>query len=248
MIRLALALYLASIAGVAAANYAPFVATYEVWVNGKQQGESLMTLRRDQTGNWVYDVRMKGTSGLAKLLGAQVDQTTVFDLVDGRPRPLTTHSYSKVLLKDTEREGRYDWTLSEARWSGDLKPGRDGPVALQAGDLNSALINLSLVWDVQAQPETGRVLDYRMVEEGKVREYRYRIVGAEAIAVGSASHQALRVERDKENGFQAAWVVPGLPVPARLLQEEEGKRGYDMRLLKVDTGRVAQAQGVGSGE
>lgn len=248
MIRFALALYLASIAGVAAANYAPFVATYEVWVNGKQQGESLMTLRRDRAGNWVYDVRMKGTSGLAKLLGAQVDQTTVFDLVDGRPRPLTTHSYSKVLLKDTEREGRYDWTLAEARWSGDLKPGRDGPVTLQAGDLNSALINLSLVRDVQAQPETGRVLDYRMVEEGKVRDYRYRILGTEAVAVGADSHQALRVERDKENGFQAAWVVPGLPVPARLLQEEEGKRGYDMRLLKVETGRVAQAQGTGSGE
>lgn len=219
---------------IAHSAYAPFTATYEVWVNGKQQGRSVMTLARNSDGLWHYEIRMDGTQGMARMVGAQVDQSTTFELIDGRPRPVSATSLSKVMFKTTEREGRYDWNRAEARWSGDLKPARLGPVALEPGDLNGALINLALVQDVQARPEPGRTLDYRMVDEGRVRNYQYRIEDRESISIGDAAHQALRVARSSEDRRSVAWVVPGLPVPARILQEENGKPGLDMRLLQVE--------------
>lgn len=217
-----------------AAGYTPFTATYEVWINGKPQGESVMTLARNGSGQWQYDIRMKGTGGLARMLGARLDQSTTFELVDGRPRPLATTSYSKVLFKTTERSGHYDWARGEARWSGDLKEHRLGPVELRPGDLNGALINLALVRDVGQRPEPGRELDYRMVEEGRVREYRYRIEDRETVTVGPRTLAALRVARESEQRRNVAWVVPELPVPARIVQEDDDGPDIDMRLLRVE--------------
>ncbi len=217
-----------------ATGYAPFVATYEVWINGKPQGRSVMSLSREDDGRWQYEIRMEGTRGMARMVGALVDQTTLFELHEGRPRPLAASSYSKVLFKTTERSGQYDWRLGEARWSGDLKPERLGPVALRPGDLNSALLNFALVRDVEARPEIGRVLEYRMVDEGRVREYRYRIEGPESVEVGADPVETIRVSREADGRRVVVWVAPGLPVPARMLQEDKDDPGIDMRLLGIE--------------
>ena len=229
-----LALLLLLFSAQASAALDPFIATYEVWVNGKLQGQSVTTLSRTDGGRWRYEVRMAGTRGMARFLGAEVDQTTTFELRDGRPRPLTATSYSKVMLKTTERSGEYDWSRGEARWSGDLKAERLGPVALEPGDLNGGLINLTLAQDVQARPHPGTVIDYRLVDEGRVRDYRYRVETHEPVSIGDSQRDALRVVRDAGNRRQIAWVVDGLPVPARVLEERDGKPRYDFRLLKVE--------------
>ncbi|MDZ4350111.1 MAG: DUF3108 domain-containing protein [Xanthomonadaceae bacterium] len=217
-----------------AASFEPFKATYEVWVNGKRQGLSIMTLSRNGDGLWRYDIKMEGTQGMARFLGAEVDQTTTFEMHDGRPRPITATSFSKVMLKTIERSGHYDWQAGEARWEGDLKAHRLGPVSLSPGDLNSGLINLALAQDVQARPRLGEVIDYRLVDEGRVRDYQYRIESTEMISVGETEHSALRVARGNDERRQIAWIVAGLQLPARVLEENEGKPGFDLRLLKIE--------------
>ncbi len=212
----------------------PFKATYEVWLNGKAQGLSVTTLSRNEDGTWRYDIQSEGTAGIARLVGAEADQTTLFDIHDDRPRPLSATSYSRVLLKTTERSGRYDWTIGEARWTGDLKPHRLGPIALQPGDLNTGLINLALVRDALHLDDQASTLDYRLVDEGRIRDYSYRFEANETVAVAGRPYSARRLIRGDAQRRQIAWVVADLPVPARIVDEREGKPGFDFRLLKVE--------------
>src|SRR5690606_20842697 len=117
-----------------------------------------------------------------------------------------------------------------ARWAGDVKPDRAGPVNLQPGDLDGMLMNLVLVRDVAA----GKPLDYRLVEDGRTKVQRFTVAGEENIEVAGKSHKATRVVRKDGKREIIAWVVDGLPVPARVLQRRDGKDQIDLRLTKVN--------------
>src|SRR3546814_5650356 len=77
---------------------------------------------------------------------------------------------SSDLIKKTDKKATYDWDKGVATWSGDVKPERAGPVKLQPGDVDALLLNLELARDVQA----GEPLDYRMVDDGRVKSMTYK--------------------------------------------------------------------------
>ena len=58
-----------------------------------------------------------------------------------------------------------------------MKPERAGPVKLQVGDLDALLVNLAIVRDLRA----GKPMNYRMVDDGRVRQLRYTVAGKEQI-------------------------------------------------------------------
>ncbi|NEK70748.1 MAG: DUF3108 domain-containing protein, partial [Xanthomonas perforans] len=112
-----------------------------------------------------------------------------------------------------------DWKTSQATWSGDIKPDRRGPVKLQPGDMDALLINLAITRDLAA----GKPLNYRMVDEGRIKPMSYKVVGKETITVNGKQEQATKVSRVDGDKELIAWVVKDLPVPARLLQKEKGQ-------------------------
>ena len=117
-----------------------------------------------------------------------------------------------------------------ARWSGDVKPDRAGPVKLQAGDLDAMLVNLALARDVAA----GKPLNYRMVDDGRAKQTElHRSPARKQITVGGKPQQATKVSRTDGDKQTIAWVVDGLPVPARILQRKDGKDEMDLRLNSV---------------
>ena len=95
--------------------------------------------------------------------------------------------------------------------------------------MDALLINLAVARDVAA----GKPLNYRMVDEGRVKQLSYQIVGKENIAVGGKQRQATKIVRT-DNGKQTiAWVVEGIPVPVRLLTRKDGKDDIDLRIRAV---------------
>ena len=65
-------------------------------------------------------------------------------------RPLSSTDLSRLLVKKKAVNTNFDWGKNQATWSGDVKAGRAGPVALQAGDMDALLVNLAIVRDVAA--------------------------------------------------------------------------------------------------
>jgi len=186
------------------------------------QGAGKMTLVADGANRWKYSLAV--TSPLANLR-----QTTVFEDNNGQWRPVSGNDTSQVLTKKQNKNATYDWSKGVATWTGDVKPERAGPIKLETGDMDALLINLAIVRDVQA----GKATHYRMVEDGRVKELTYTVAGKEAITVGGQSKQATKIVSTQGDKQTIAWIVDGMPVPARILQRDKGQDAIDLRVQNV---------------
>jgi hypothetical protein len=219
----AVALLLASASTMASkpGELKPFNADYQANYMGLQ-ANGRMTLAPAGDNRWKYSLDIRSTM-------ATLSQSTVFDQHDGQWRPLTGNDSSVLLIRKANKSATYDWAAGQARWSGDVKPDRSGPVPLKAGDMDAMLINMAIARDVQA----GKPLNYRMVDDGRAKQLSYQVVGKEAITIGGQSRQATKVTRTDGDRQTVVWVVDGLPVPARILQRKRGNDEMDLQLKSI---------------
>jgi hypothetical protein len=206
----------------------PFVATYRVFNKGRQLGDATMQLVRLDDARWRIDLGMKG-SGLMRMTGLKMQQSTLFDSDGHDYRPLSQSTVRRMLLSNKRSTGVYDWNARSAHWTGDVKQSRRGPIALQDGDLSGVLIDLALIRD--ATP--GKTLHYRFVEGGRARDHTY-VVAPETVSieVDGLSYDAMRVSREDGKNQTVVWVASGVPTPIRILQREDGDDGTDLRLVE----------------
>jgi len=216
-----------------AGDIEPFGADYRATFMGLQATAkmSLTMAGGESDSRWIYRLDIKGA-------GAHLVQSTTFDIDGEHWRPLSSEDSQRgesgmalFLVKNRSTTSVWDWDRREARWSGDIAPERSAPVPLQPGDLDAMLLNLVLVRDVAAR----KPLTYRLVDDGRAREQRYRRAGTEEVRVGGQTHRALKVRREDGNRSITAWIVKGIPVPVRILQQRKGKDHIDLRLDRVST-------------
>jgi hypothetical protein len=220
------------LAGSAAPAWAlePFVASYQAYNEGKLAGSASMKVAPKAGSQWQIDLNVKGTRGFARLAGLNIEQSTVFDVEGDQFRPLSQATVRHALFMGKEMVGTYDWKAGTAQWQGDIKKNRRAPLPLQPGDLSALLMNLAVIRD--AAP--GRQLDYRVVDNGRIREYQYQVSPEpENVTVEDLSYSALRVSRaNGGNDETIFWVADGVPTPVRILQRENGQDGVDLRLVE----------------
>ncbi|HET7127345.1 MAG TPA: DUF3108 domain-containing protein [Lysobacter sp.] len=206
----------------------PFVAEYQVFNHGHSLGTATMQVVALDNDRWRVDLSMKG-GGLLRITGLNLQQSTVFDVIDGRYRPLGQSTVRRVFLSNRRSTGSYDWSTHTAQWSGDVKDTRRAPVPLQDGDMSGLLINLAIIRD--ATP--GASLHYRFVDDGRARQQDYVVAAqTQAIQAGDLSFDALRVDRGNAGSEQTSvWVASGVPTPLRMLQTENGETGLDLVLV-----------------
>ena len=200
----------------------PFSADYQASYMGLQ-GNGKMTLAKAGDHRWTYSLDVHSTI-------ANLSQRTVFDENGGQWRPLTGNDSSLLLIKKSDKHAVYDWAHGQARWTGDVKPDRSGPVALKPGDMDAMLINLAIARDVQA----GKPLDYRMVDDGRAKPLSYQVVGKDTVTIAGKAQPATKVSRTDGERQTVLWVVDGLPVPARILQRKSGNDELDLTLTSID--------------
>lgn len=199
----------------------PFTADYQASYMGLQ-ANGTMSVVAQGNNRWRYSLNIRNQV-------ANLSQNTVFDEKDGRYRPLSGSDHSLMLIKKKNVDATYDWDKREATWSGDIKPDRAGPVSLQAGDMDGLLMNLALVRDVTA----GKPLNYRLVEDGRAKPMNYQIAGKESVTVEGKPREATKVVRGDGKRQIVAWVVPGIPVPVRIVQRENGSDTLDLTIKSL---------------
>jgi hypothetical protein len=207
----------------------PFTATYQVFHDGHELGQATMQLVHVDGTRWRIDLGMQGR-GLARLTGLNLQQSTLFDSDGHSYRPLAQSTVKRAFLSSRKTVGLYDWTRHTASWTGDVRKGHAGPIALQDGDMSGLLIDLAVIRD--AAP--GRALDYRFVDDGRVRDHHWIVAPqTETIAVGDLGYDAMRANRIQDGGDDTLiWVAPGVPTPIRILQREDGADSTDLRLIQ----------------
>jgi hypothetical protein len=195
-----------------------FTADYQASAMG-MQGNGQMSITAQGGNRWQYSLSIKNSL-------VDLSQKTVFDEQNGVLRPLSSSDVSRLLVKKKAVNADFDWNKNQASWSGDVRPERAGPVALKPGDMDALLVNLAIVRDIAA----GKPLNYRLIENGSARTMSYQIAGKEKITVGGKSRDATKVVRTAGNKETIAWVVAGMPVPARILQREDGQDSIDLQI------------------
>ncbi|MBA3930818.1 MAG: DUF3108 domain-containing protein [Xanthomonas sp.] len=216
--RLLLAAALLAGASAPALAIEAFTAQYSASALG-MVGDGQMSVVAQPGNRWQYSLSVRNQA-------VELSQKTVFDLQDGRMRPLSSTDTSRLLIKKKNVNTLYDWSKAQATWSGDVKPDRAGPVKLLAGDMDALLVNLAIVRDVAA----GKPLTYRMVENGRAKPMNYQVAGKERITIGGKPQDATKVVRTDGDKQTIVWVVADTPVPARILQRENGQDLIDLTL------------------
>lgn len=217
-VRLGVAAGLLAIASLPAHAIDAFTAQYQASAMG-MQGDGQMVLAPQSGNRWQYSLTIRNQL-------VDLSQKTVFDEHNGRLRPLSSTDSSRVLVKKKAVDTVYDWSKSQATWTGDIKPDRAGPLKLQAGDMDALLVNLAIVRDVAA----GKPLRYRMIENGRAKAMNYQVAGKEQITIGGKSREATKLIRNDGDKQMVVWVVPDVPVPARILQRENGQDSIDLQI------------------
>ena len=199
----------------------PFKADYRANYMGLQ-ADGVMQLERQDGNRWRYSLHVRNQM-------ADLRQSTVFDEHNGKLRPLSSEDSANLLIKRRNIQASYDWASRQATWQGDLRADRRGPVALREGDMDALLINLAIARDLAA----GRPLNYRMVDEGRIKQMRYTVGGKETLQLDGRGIEVTRVSRVDGDKEMIAWISPDYPVPLRLLQRKGGRDELDLTIKSV---------------
>jgi hypothetical protein len=213
-----------------------FHAEYEVFVDGKAAGESVMELRDLGRGHWQHRLGATGTRGLAKLARFSTEQTVSLAMHDGRPRLLGAAMQQRSLMRDRDLQVEFDWPAQTVRWLGDINEDEPAQRPLVGVPATGSSLNLQLAFDAR-QHAAGERVHYVLHDRGRASELDYVVGRAEPIEVPAGRFQAvpLRGERREKQRVTVAWYDPALPpTPVRVLQTEAGEDKYELRLRRLE--------------
>ena len=229
-LRFALALLLACTATARAADapLAPFHADYEVLRNGKELGHATVDLRAGANGEWEFTSATHGTSGMAAMLGLDVDEKSTFRWNRSQPQCVHYRYAQKAAIKSKDLAIDCDWQGKVAKSSAG---GKVADVALDAPAMDRHLVTLALMADLKSGAND---LVYRVVDKDKVSEQRYVSAGSETLTLRGGPIEAMKIVRDRGGDSRrqtTSWFAPQrgfLPVQ---IEQVEKSDTITMRLV-----------------
>jgi hypothetical protein len=214
----------------------PFTARYEVLRDGKSQGEAVMKLEQIGDARWKFSSDVRGTSGMARLSGFEMTESTNFEVrPDGGLKPLSASAEGGISLRRRSIDTEFDYASNEVRWSGDAKPDQRGPAPLSERTVNPQILNLALAQQLRAGAEGSIRLD--LVNRGDSDPVEYRIGAKESVSVPLGTREAITLQhrRTDKDRVITLWIDPTLPpAPVRVLQREDGEDAYELRLVAIE--------------
>ncbi|SUI72435.1 DUF3108 domain-containing protein [Shewanella morhuae] len=105
------------------------------------------------------------------------------------------------------------------------------------------MVQLQFRLDISAGKEE---LDYKMVKDNELDEYKFRVVGKERMTIESGSYNTVKIEVVRENNKKRQtffWMAPELAyLPVRLTHFEKGSKQLDIKLLKYHFDETANQE------
>jgi hypothetical protein len=223
---LGLGLLVAAGTAAAASATAPeaFVAKYEVLKDGSPLGEATLSLKAMGNNEFEYSNKTKGTSGLAAMLGANVDHSSRFRWTGTVPEALTYDYRMQASIKSNERHLKVDWSSKQVSVQDNKK---SFSYAAVPGMVERNTLALALGIALRAGKQE---ITLPVAVKQEVQNQQFKVSGKETVKVPAGSFDALRVDRtDADRGFNAWYVPDRYPVPVKLAQKDGGN--FTMQLI-----------------
>jgi hypothetical protein len=231
-----LLLALLATAPVFAAEPTPFVAVYDVLRDGDRIGETTSTLARDADNRWTLTSETRGTAGLARLLGLDVSEKSMFDWRDGAPAALTYDYRQDATLKHKRRSIAFDRERAEAQVDDN---GDTYSYAIPPEAMDRHCITLALAAAL-ARGERDPLLSVAVKD--RIERQQFHVADEEDIVVPAGSYRASRVERVDSPGKIRSWYSADRPgVPVRIEQKQGDGALIVLELSHLDMGGAGAA-------
>jgi len=208
---------LLAVPAAAAATPTAFTATYDVSQGGEPMGVATVTLRAAGNGEWIYSKDVKGTGGLAAMLGASMSESSRFRWKGDVPEAVSYDYRLQTGIKNKQRHLAVDWTKRQVTVDEGKGP-QTYPSSPGMVERNTTSLALGLALRDGKQQVTLPV-----AVRQQVQAQSFKVTGKETVQVRAGSFSAERVDRtDAERGFSAWYVPDRYPVPVKLSQHDGG--------------------------
>ncbi|MBM4227212.1 MAG: DUF3108 domain-containing protein [Gammaproteobacteria bacterium] len=207
---------------VAAAPLTPFAAVYDVTLRGVTVARLTRELSLPAPEEYRFVSHLEST-GLASLL----HKTTTTEQSEGTLDSTGLHPVRYVESKVSGRKRR-ESTVDFQRTTGRIiqqHKGETSETPLEAATLDKLSYQLALMRDLEAGI---RQLDYRVADDGRVKDYRLTVEGPESVALADGEVSTLRVVYSREGSGRRTtlWCAPALGnLPVKIeYRERDGGR------------------------
>lgn len=203
------------IATTQAAPPEPFSAIYAVSRDGKTIGETTYQLNRLGDGSWSLTSETRGTTGMARMLGLEVKESSRFRWHGESIETLSYDYRQDAAIKSKARHAEFDWFINEARVRDN---GKEFRYALEPGTRDRQTVSLTIGVALANGTED---MIIPVAVKNQVERQQYIKRGEEAIAVPAGNFNTVLIERVDMPGKLRSWYAPNkTPAPIRLEQKQ----------------------------
>jgi hypothetical protein len=214
-------------AAIAAGPPRPFTAHYTVQANGLTIGEMERSIRRDNQGRYTLETHMHTTGIMALFRDDQLLERSIWLPRNGGVRPLS-YLYRQSGSRDRVERVDFDWKDAVATA---LYKGKQVRLPLKTDVYDKLAYQVMLRQDLAAGHTR---FDYRVVDKDEIEDYRFRVVGKEALKTPLGVLDTLKVERIRHGNKRQTffWCAPSLDYA--LVQIVQKNRGNTFASYLID--------------
>lgn len=213
----------------------PFRADYATLRNGSEIGRTTLDLVDNGDGSWTLRSETRGTSGLAKIAGIHIVETSRFRWQDGRPQALVYDYKQGGAFKQRTRHADFDRNSGQVHVTegdGDFR------FAIAPGVIDRQAVTLAIASDLVRGATT---FDYQVAVKDRIEDMRYTRGASETLKVPAGEFRTVLMQRDGEPGpdrkrVARSWFAESLGwLPVQIEQTE--KKGDTVTLKLVSSNR-----------
>jgi hypothetical protein len=166
---------------------APFHAEYLAFRNGNELGRTTLDLSENHDGTWTLRSETRGTSGLAKIAGVHIVETSRFRWHDGRPEAIEYDYKQDSALKSRTRHAAFGDGEAHVEEGGETFR-----YALVPGLVDRHAVTLAIAGDLKRGAQS---FDYKVAVKDHVEDMRYERAGDENLKVPAGTFDVIQMRR-----------------------------------------------------
>jgi len=210
-----------------AAPLPDFQASYELSRGSLKIGTSTIELVTGDNDSYTYRSHSAPVRWVGWLLKDKLYETSKGRFDASGIRPESYHYQRTGGSREREARLAFDWQagsveneVEDSRWKMDIPPGTLDKLVSQLGMMQAL-----------ARGETD--INFNIADGGKLKTYRFRVIGTETVQTPAGSFEAVKITRVRDNNKRETyiWCAPGLHyLPVRIWQREKDDSEYQSDL------------------